>query len=45
MGIVGLGVLEPQSSPHHVDMLLSWAEESAVALVTAAGSISTTRRA
>lgn len=43
--LAGLGVLEPGSSPHHVDMLLAGAEEPAVALVTGAGSISTARRA
>lgn len=43
--IAGLGVLEPGSSPHHVDTLLAGAEEPAVALVTGASSISTARRA
>lgn len=40
-----MDVLEPGSSPHHVDTLLAGAEEPAVALVTGAGSISTDRRA
>lgn len=40
-----LGVLEPHSSPHHAVMVLSRVEESAVALVTGASSVSTTRRA
>lgn len=37
-------MLGPRSSPRHVDMLLLGAEEPAVALVTAAGSVSATRR-
>lgn len=45
MWVVGLGVLEPRSSPHQVDMVLSGAKEPAVALVTGAASVSTTRRA
>lgn len=43
--VLELGVLEPRSSPHHGDMVLSEAKEPAVALVTGAASVSTTRRA
>lgn len=43
--VTGRGVLEPRCPPCHIDRLLSGAKEPAIALVTEAGSISTSTEA